>query len=393
MFTRELYQLLMVKQTAWGAEPVSPSNGILVAREASAKLNSHRNPIQNPAVFADTFEREFALGNWLGEAALPIVPNLNSIGHYLKALCGSDVITRCVYQINVTAGGSGFTSAPAVGFTGGGGGTGAAATAVIAGGVVTAVIVTANGNNYTADPGVTFTGGGGSGATATAVRGYVHKLSLTPTLLYYLFEGGIPTGNLFNRLLDLVVNKLSLDLAVEGIMKASFDAIGSGLLNPATAGNAPNAASIQPSAAEVTGSPIEYANMTHLEAGTDPGTITDMKISMDRKLVQKRPTGAGAKATGAAFGMTTIATTLVEYYESDARAAKARAGTLTSLQSNVVAGLDQLQIIQPEVKLEPVSEDATGEAIMITFQSKAIRKVSAETPVYFNLINTVATYP
>ncbi|HLJ94553.1 MAG TPA: hypothetical protein VKU02_15300, partial [Gemmataceae bacterium] len=68
----------------------------------------------------------------------------------------------------VTAGGSGYTSAPIVGITGGGG-TSATATATLAasGGVYT-INITNGGSGYTSAPGVSFSGGGGSGATATA---------------------------------------------------------------------------------------------------------------------------------------------------------------------------------------------------------------------------------
>ena len=70
--------------------------------------------------------------------------------------------------VTVTAGGTGYTSAPTVTFTGGSG-TGAAATATVAAGVVTKVTITNPGSGYVSAPTVGFTGGGGSGATATAV--------------------------------------------------------------------------------------------------------------------------------------------------------------------------------------------------------------------------------
>lgn len=70
-------------------------------------------------------------------------------------------------EIIIAVGGSGYTSAPAVTFTGGGG-TGAAGTAVISGGVVTGVTVTAGGSGYSSAPTVVFTGGGGADAKATA---------------------------------------------------------------------------------------------------------------------------------------------------------------------------------------------------------------------------------
>ena len=65
------------------------------------------------------------------------------------------------------SGGSGYTSAPTVSFSGGGG-SGATATATVSGGQVTSVTVTAGGSGYTSAPTVSFSGGGGSGATATA---------------------------------------------------------------------------------------------------------------------------------------------------------------------------------------------------------------------------------
>ena len=72
--------------------------------------------------------------------------------------------------ITVTAGGSGYTSAPTIGFTGGSG-TGATATATVSAGAVTAITLTNPGSGYVAGDTVTvtITGGGGSSATATAV--------------------------------------------------------------------------------------------------------------------------------------------------------------------------------------------------------------------------------
>jgi phage tail sheath protein FI len=81
-----------------------------------------------------------------------------------------------VSSITVTAQGTGYTSAPTVGFTGGGG-TGAAATAVLGTGAnagkVVSITVTNPGTGYTSAPTVGLTGGGGSGATATAAVGTI----------------------------------------------------------------------------------------------------------------------------------------------------------------------------------------------------------------------------
>lgn len=73
-----------------------------------------------------------------------------------------------VSGVTVTAPGTGYTTPPAVSFSGGGG-SGAAATAFIFEGGVTNVTVTAPGSGYTSTPSVIFTGGGGSGAAATAL--------------------------------------------------------------------------------------------------------------------------------------------------------------------------------------------------------------------------------
>lgn len=73
-----------------------------------------------------------------------------------------------VLDIAVTAGGSGYTSAPTVVLSGGGFSSTAVAVATIAAGQVVSVSVTNPGVGYTSVPTVSFTGGAGTGATATA---------------------------------------------------------------------------------------------------------------------------------------------------------------------------------------------------------------------------------
>ena len=73
-----------------------------------------------------------------------------------------------VGRISLTNGGSGYTSAPTVAFSGGGG-SGAAATCTINGsGAVDSITLTNSGSNYTSAPTISFTGGGGTSAAATA---------------------------------------------------------------------------------------------------------------------------------------------------------------------------------------------------------------------------------
>jgi len=72
-----------------------------------------------------------------------------------------------VIGIALTAGGSGYLTAPTVTFSGGSG-AGAAAIAQIRDGAVVALLLTAEGTGYVTTPTVAFSGGGGTGATATA---------------------------------------------------------------------------------------------------------------------------------------------------------------------------------------------------------------------------------
>lgn len=77
-----------------------------------------------------------------------------------------------VASVTVTAGGTGYTSVPAVAIaapTGNAPVTTATAIAVLTAGVVTSILATYHGNGYATVPAVTITGGGGSGAAATAV--------------------------------------------------------------------------------------------------------------------------------------------------------------------------------------------------------------------------------
>ncbi|SDS41923.1 Phage tail tube, TTP, lambda-like [Pseudomonas prosekii] len=88
----------------------------------------------------------------------------------------------------VTAGGTGYTSAPSVAITGGGG-TGATATAVLTGGSVTGITITNKGSGYTSVPTLALTGGAGSGATATANLASGEDFDLPPTRTWFAFQG------------------------------------------------------------------------------------------------------------------------------------------------------------------------------------------------------------
>jgi len=97
-------------------------------------------------------------------------------------------VAGSIASVNVTAGGTGYTSAPTVAITGGGG-SGATATAVVSGGAVVGVTITNKGTGYTSVPTVAFTGGAGSGAIATAVRSVVPDFVLPQTRTWFTFQG------------------------------------------------------------------------------------------------------------------------------------------------------------------------------------------------------------
>jgi hypothetical protein len=103
-----------------------------------------------------------------------------------RSLDGTPPNPNTVASVQVTAGGSGYTSPPTVSLTGNG--SGATAVAVVHNGAVVGVAVTCPGWNYTSAPTVAFAGGGGTGATATAALGEV----FTPWLGILLFNENDP---------------------------------------------------------------------------------------------------------------------------------------------------------------------------------------------------------
>ena len=110
----------------------------------------------------------------------------------------SVIITGSVTSINVTSGGSGYTTQPIVSIVGGGATSGnqAFATAQITEGSVTGITIVNGGAGYTSVPTVSISGGGGNGATAVAVcRGPVDSISIDNAGSQYTYE---PTINLIS---------------------------------------------------------------------------------------------------------------------------------------------------------------------------------------------------
>jgi len=128
-----------------------------------------------------------------------------------------------IAQIDIwmtTSGGSGYTSAPTVTFTGGGG-SGAAGTANISGGEVTSITMTNNGSGYSSAPSISYTGGGGSGAGGTPQMAGGSVLSVRLSNL------PIPWENAGYTVGDLVTIKASITAYVTSLnnCKTAVDAM------------------------------------------------------------------------------------------------------------------------------------------------------------------------
>jgi hypothetical protein len=161
--------------------PSSQINGVAPGVRSQDNV-AQRRLVKNTVVDTQTLPQQYPTDNTIGTEVLAgststlgdiadVLSELNvEIAAYFAAL---GTVTGAVTTIAVTAGGTGYTSAPTVVLTGenGGvvtGGSGAVAVATVASGAVTSVIVINGGAEYTVAPTVTFTGGAGTGATATA---------------------------------------------------------------------------------------------------------------------------------------------------------------------------------------------------------------------------------
>lgn len=107
-------------------------------------------------------------------------------------------IAQGVYLINVTAGGSGYTSPPNITITGGGG-SGVTAQAFLSGGAVSSVMVTSAGSGFTSKPTIAFSGGAGSGAAATAVMQPAPIAAIIETVAGFVFAFNTEDPNYGSR--------------------------------------------------------------------------------------------------------------------------------------------------------------------------------------------------
>lgn len=118
---------------------------------------------------------------------------------------GTAVIGFGIASTSISSGGSGYTSAPTVTFSAPQltGGTTATATATITSGAISGITITDAGSGYTSAPSVTFSGGAGSGGAATAAlatAGSVFEVQIATIGVGYTtapsitFSGGSGSG-------------------------------------------------------------------------------------------------------------------------------------------------------------------------------------------------------
>lgn len=168
--------------------------GLTTPGQGSITLNADPKEASHLALFELSKTKEivsFAIG-W-SDGPDSAVPGVAQVGGVFKAA--------------VTNGGSGYTTAPTVAFTGGGG-TGAAGTAIVKDGKVVGVNITAPGSGYTSTPTVEFTGGG-TGAAASAEIAERCEFILPTNRTWLTFDGyvaGFPFNFSANSLVQSSVS-------------------------------------------------------------------------------------------------------------------------------------------------------------------------------------------
>jgi hypothetical protein len=130
----------------------------------------------NPA-----FNGRIDIRNWIGGHVFTRVEDF--LSYFRDIAVQNYYVSNDLGSINMSQGGTGYTSPPTVVLTGGGG-SGATAHAVLGGDFVTQVVIDSTGTGYATAPTVSFSGGGGSGAAATAKLGSVNCTNGYDACLY-----------------------------------------------------------------------------------------------------------------------------------------------------------------------------------------------------------------
>lgn len=172
-------------------------SNLLLSREVGAAA---RNSVTSGTAVLIRNEDEYDASYSAGEGSVGAfaAKYAGTAGNSLKVSVADlgNFTATSVASVAVTAGGSGYTSAPTVTFATSPvtGGT-AAGTAVLTGDAVTSVIVTYPGVGYTSVPAVSFSGGGGSSAAATATLStawtYAGNFDYTPGSTTYASNNNV----------------------------------------------------------------------------------------------------------------------------------------------------------------------------------------------------------
>ncbi|HSY51143.1 MAG TPA: hypothetical protein VLC46_20220 [Thermoanaerobaculia bacterium] len=230
----------------------------------------------------------------------------------------------------------------------------------------------------------------GASTTTGSSAPYTTISRVTRTTLYYLYEMGLIPLSLFYLYFDQVCSELHFTLQTEGNFEVKTKFIGSGKVNfPGSS------TSLDTTPTELTASTADMTALTILENTVDGADTVSLSIDCVSTIVQKRPTGQGGIAKQLAQGEKTVAGKVKFWFESDARWARARAGTITQLKGTVIdIDTNSFEALMTEVELQPTGpkmSDTAGVTQEYAFNS--IRKSNlTDTPIKFTHVNTTASY-
>ena len=216
--------------------------------------------------------------------------------------------TNTVGVINITNGGSGYTTAPLVSFSGGGGGTGAAATAVISGGSVVSIVITNGGTGYTATPSVIIappTAGTTATATAALVAVTVSGNNLTFNV------GSLAIGGTATFVITVKVNNTGLPAGNNQVPNTAtvVDAYNTAQRTAtATVTINANPNLVLSETATASATRLVYVNVTNGGSYTTPPTATVSGCTISNPVVEvsTSPAAGLSSATYSVTGVTVI---------------------------------------------------------------------------------------
>jgi hypothetical protein len=392
MFTQEEVSYRMYKQSAFLVDDPGSASGKLIPADASFNVGPKDNKVENDQVQADGIKREFAIGNRTAMAnGGGLLYNLNFLGNLLQdASSGSLASTAFggIYSTSISNGGSGHVVGTTTITLSGGVGSGGVLLPIIVGGVIVGIVVKDPGS-YTTAPtlGTTGPGTGFVGTAALDNTAYGHLGVPAPgAVLYRILEKGAGSA-LWRRYFNSVMTKLGFDEKTEGLCKCSAEWTSSGWRKKSST-------PLDGAPAEVTGTPAEYGSLVLVEGSSVGAVIRSMTTNIEFSVKEKRPpVGVGGRAIEMRRGGITVTGDIEVYFEDEAIANKAEAGTLTSLFSYVTSPDGSFTKLLPEVKLSPDGDwSRSDDGVMYKGGYESIKRTSSVAPIQFRLINHTASY-